>query len=96
MKRFREFWENAKKEGACGGFITLATSVFLLIASFFAPPFGEINKTVLQAVAELFAFATLWRLPNIIAAINDGHSLKFSAGGVDVTVASDKEEEEEK
>lgn len=95
MKRFREFLSICYENGAISGYICLLTSVGLLIASFFVPPVGDINSSVLQGVAELFAFASLYKLPNIIESIKHGHSVKFSAGGVDVTVASDKEEEEE-
>ena len=96
MKRFREFCRICYENGAISGYICLLTSVGLLIASFFVPPVGDINSSVLQAVAELFAFATLWRLPNIIASINHGKSLTVQHGNTSVTVASDKEEEEEK
>lgn len=95
MSKFKQFWENAKKEGAIGGFISLLASVFLLIASFFVPPVGEINSSVLQGVAELFAFATLWKLPNIIATVQDGKSITLSHGNTSVTVASRDEEDEE-
>jgi len=96
MNKVRQFWEYAKKEGAVGGFISLIASVFLLIASFFVPPMGEISPSVLQGVAELFAFATLWKLPNIIATIQDGKSITLSHGNTTVTVASKEEDEDKK
>ena len=94
MKRFREFLNISYENGAISGYICLLTSVGLLIASFFVPPVGDINSSVLQGVAELFAFATLWRLPNIIAASNHGKSLTVQHGNTIVTVSSKEEEEE--
>lgn len=94
MSKVKKFWEIAKADGAISGYICLLTSVGLLIASFCVPPVGEINSSVLRGVSELFAFATLFQLKGIIASIKDGHSLKLSAGGVDVTVSTDENKQE--
>lgn len=93
MDKVKKFWEICKQDGAIGGWITLLTSVFLLVASLFLPPRGQIDPSVLQGVAELGFFATLFKLPNIIQSISDGKSISVQHGSTSVTVASKDEEE---
>lgn len=82
-------------DGAIAGWITLLVSVGLLIASFVVPPLGVISPSVLQGVAELFAFATLFKLPNIIQSISDGKQVTLQHGSTTVTVGSREGEENE-
>lgn len=82
-------------DGAIAGWITLLVSVGLLIASFVVPPLGVISPSVLQGVAELFAFATLFKLPNIIQSISDGKQVTLQHGSTTVTVGSREDEENE-
>lgn len=82
-------------DGAIAGWITLLVSVGLLIASFIVPPLGVISPSVLQGVAELFAFATLFKLPNIIQSISDGKQVTLQHGSTTVTVGSREDEENE-
>ena len=79
-------------DGAIAGWITLLVSVGLLIASFIVPPLGVISPSVLQGVAELFAFATLFKLPNIIQSISDGKQVTLQHGSTTVTVGSREDE----
>jgi len=95
MKRLRQFWEICKADGAAGGWLTLVASVFLLITSLFLPPRGQIDPSVLQGVAELGFFATLFKLPNIIKSITDGKSLTLQHGNTSATITSKEEEEKE-
>ena len=95
MNRCKEFYKICKADGAIAGWLTLLTSVFLIITSLFIPPRGHIDPSVLQAVGELFAFATLFKLPNIIQSIADGKALTIQHGSTTVTVASRDEEEAE-
>lgn len=80
-------------DGAIAGWITLLVSVGLLIASFIVPPLGVISPSVLQGVAELFAFATLFKLPNIIQSISDGKQVTLQHGSTTVTVGSREDDE---
>lgn len=41
-------------------------SVFLIVASFFVPPMGVIDGSVLASVGELFAFAALFKIGEAI------------------------------
>lgn len=93
MEKLNQFWDICKQDRAAGGWLALLTSVFLLVTSLFLPPKGEIDPSVLQGVSLLFAFATLFKLPNIIQSIADGKSLTVQHGNTSVTVASREEEE---
>ena len=93
--KLHKFYEIAKSDGAIAGYITLIVSVGLLIASFIVPPTGVIDSSVLRGVAELFAFATLFKLPNIIQSISDGKQVTLAHGETTVTVSSRDGEEEE-
>lgn len=46
--------------------ICFITSTVLIVAGFLLPPMGIIDSSVLLGVGELFAFGTLYELPNII------------------------------
>ena len=93
MNRVKEFYNICKADGAIAGWVSLLTSVFLIVTSFFIPPKGQIDPSVLQAVGELFAFAALFKLPNIIQSIADGKALTIQHGSTSVTVSSKEGEE---
>lgn len=93
--KLHKFYEIAKADGAIAGYITLIVSVGLLITSFIVPPTGVIDGSVLRGVAELFAFATLFKLPNIIQSISDGKQVTLAHGETTVTVSSRDGEEKE-
>ena len=94
MSKFKQFWNICKADGAIGGWICMLTAVFLLITSLFIPPLGIIDSSVIAGVGELFAFAALFKLPNIIQSISDGKSVTVAHGSTSVTVASRDEEDE--
>ena len=52
-----------------GFWIFSIASILLIAISFFLPPMGEINPSVIKAVGELFGFASLW---TIVHGINKG------------------------
>lgn len=63
--------------------ITLITSIILLIASFFAPPVGVISSSTLTAVGELFAFGALGMLPSLIS---EGKSARIQRGNTTIEI----------
>lgn len=95
MDKVKRFWDICVQDGAIGGWLTLLTSVFLLVASLFLPPKGQIDPSVLQGVAELGFFATLFKLPNIIQSISDGKSISVQHGNTSLTVESKEEKDVE-
>ena len=69
----------------------LVTAIVLFIASFLVPPTGEINPSVLKAVAELLGFAAL---ATIADAIRFGYDATVTHGGTTVTIGNREGDEE--
>lgn len=69
--------------------ICASVSIGLLIASFLVPPMGEISPSVLRAVGEIFAFATLAVLRE---AIKEGLSVKASKGDAAIEITQKDEQ----
>ena len=66
MKKIKETWSSINKVAFfCFGGISVA----LIIAGFIMPPAGKIDPSVLTAVGEFFAFATLG---TVIYGVNRG------------------------
>lgn len=93
--KLKTFLEICKEDGAISGWLCLIVSIILLITSFLLPPMGQIDPSVLQAVAELGFFMVIFKLPNIISSIKDGHSVTIKKGETELTVSATKEETEE-
>lgn len=66
----------------------LGVSVALLITSFFLPPTGQIDPSVLKGVAELLAFASLGV---VVAAIKRGIPAKLTHGDTSISVGKDND-----
>lgn len=67
-------------------FILTGCAVALLVASFLVPPTGIINASVLEGVAEIFAFAalaTVWK------AIDKGVDASVTHKDTTVTITND-------
>lgn len=64
------------------------SSILLIIASFFVPPLGIIDGSVLAAVGELEGLGVLWIL---MRAVEKGTGASFKKGDVEVDI---KEKEE--
>lgn len=65
----------------------------MIIVSFLVPPVGKIDPSVLQAVGEIFLFATLYV---VIEAINKGGDVDITKGDVSIHIQNPENEEEEK
>lgn len=64
-------------------------AICLIIASFIVPPTGVIDSSVLAAVGEIFAFASLGAL---IKAIDKGIDAKVKHGDTELHVINDSKE----
>lgn len=64
-------------------------AILLLIASWFVPPMAVIDKSVLVAVGEIFAFVALGA---VIKAVDKGKTATISKGDVNLTIGKDKNE----
>ena len=73
--------------------ILTISSIILIIASFFIPPLGIIDGSILAAVGELEAFGVLWIL---MYAIEKGTNASFKKGDVEVEIKEKEEEKENK
>lgn len=71
-------------------YICLAISVVLIVGGFIVPPTGIIDGSVLTAVGELFAFATLAQLPSMI----NGRSVELKHGNTSLSIGDDDEPSE--
>lgn len=70
-------------------YVCLTVAIALLLVSFFVPPTGVIDPSVLKAAAILLGFAAL----GIVGKnLSDGKEVTFSHGETEVTI-SDKEDE---
>ena len=59
------------------------SSILLIIASFFVPPLGIIDGSILAAVGELEALGVLWI---VLRAIENGTGASFKKGDVEVDI----------
>ena len=71
-------------------FLTII-AVVLIGASFFVPPLGVIDGSVLAATGELFAFSGLW--VGIIA-LEKGYDATFRKGDCEVTLTDDEKNDD--
>lgn len=58
-KHIKEYWGNSPKWARILFWVFLGISVGLIVGSFFVPPMGIIDSSVLQAVGEIQGFASL-------------------------------------
>ena len=59
------------------------SSLLLIIASFFVPPLGILDGSVLAAVGELEALGVLWI---VLRAVENGTGASFKKGDVEVDI----------
>lgn len=58
-KKIKEYWGSSPKWARILFWIFLGISTILIIGSFFVPPMGKIDPSVLQGVGEIQGFASL-------------------------------------
>lgn len=73
--------------------LCLFTSIILLTISFFLPPSGQIDPSVIGAVGELFGFASL---AVVIRAIGKGSDISLQKGDINLTLNNPDSEDEDK
>lgn len=61
--------------------VCLIVSLALIVGSFFVPPMGVIDGSVLRAVGEIFAYATLWV---VWSAIKSGIDARLTHGNTKI------------
>lgn len=83
MEELREMAKNVSRTTSIALFICGGISILLIVVSFLMPPKGEISPSVLRAVGEIFAFATL---AVVREAIKEGLSVKASKGDASIEI----------
>ena len=68
--------------------ILTISSIILIIASFFVPPLGIIDGSILAAVGELEGLGVLWI---ILRAVEKGTAASFKKGDVEVDIKDNNE-----
>ena len=63
--------------------ILTISSILLIITSFFVPPLGVIDGSILAAVGELEALGVLWI---VLRAVEKGTGASFKKGDVEVDI----------
>lgn len=87
-KQIKEYWSNSPKWARILFWAFLGVSVILIIASWFVPPIGEINSSVLAAVGEIMGFASLGVGFECVFA---GFEVTLSKGDVSINVTHDND-----
>lgn len=72
-------------------FIFGGVALLLLIISWIAPPPMQVHESVLQAVAEILAFASLW---TIVIAVEKGTAASLKKGDLELEIKEDHKEKE--
>lgn len=64
-------------------YVSLITSVALLVAGFLVPPLGVIDPSVLTAVGELIGFVTVAQVPYVI---EKGRNATIKHGNTEISI----------
>jgi hypothetical protein len=81
-RKLRESCTKAKIAATVLSFIAVA----LIVGSFFVPPMGVVDSSVLAAVGEIFAFAALFA---VWEAVDKGIDAKIVHGNTTITLDGD-------
>lgn len=68
-------------------------SIILGVISFFCPPKGIIDSSVLMFIAEVGIFSTISRIPEFIKQVADNHTnLEITKGDTSIKIDGDNDE----
>ena len=70
--------------------VCLSISIVLIVASWFVPPMGVIDGSILAGVGELFGFASLWA---VYKAIDKGTPASIEHNGTTISVNKEGDSE---
>ena len=83
IARFRQFTRNVRPCTTIGLWFCTISAVGLFAASFFMPPTGQIDPSVLKAAGYCFAFAGLYEFRE---AVLEGLGIKLTHGDTTIEV----------
>ena len=99
MGKFKDFIYNSAKNKVLSDWIILLFSIGLFITSFFLPPKGVIDPSVLAAVGEIgVLYILIFKLQEMIQSIKDGKYIKVKHNDTSIEVGDmeTKEDDEDK
>ena len=99
MGKFKDFIYNSAKNKVLSDWIILLFSIGLFVTSFFLPPRGAIDPSVLAAVGEIgVLYILIFKLQEMIQSIKDGKYIKFQHNDTSIEVGDmeAKEDDEDK
>lgn len=88
----KKIYDKLNNIGKVSFWVTLITSIVLIITSFFLPPTGAIDPSVMASVGELFAFGTLG---TVLSAISKGADVTLNHGQTSVTLNNPDDKKDE-
>lgn len=83
----KNVWDNMHRKVFL---LCLALSIGFITGAFFVPPMAVIDASVLAAVGELFAFASL---ACVVDGIERGHRVSMSKGDVNISIDKDDDDD---
>ena len=85
MAQLKQYWKNGPRWARVLFWVFLAVGVGLIIGSFFVPPLGVIDASVLRAVGEIQGFASFGVA---FECIFTGMSISLQKGDITIDVTS--------
>lgn len=77
--------------------ITMLASIVLVFISFFLPPKGQVDPSVIKAVGELGIMASVFTfLTHLSEYINAGHQVRLSKGDLTIQVSKEDDDNDNK
>ena len=96
MGKFKDFIYNSAKNKVLSDWIILLFSIGLFITSFFMPPRGVIDSSVLAAVGETgILYILIFKLQEMIESIKNGKYIKLKHNETSIEVGDVEAKEEE-
>ena len=99
MEKFKDFIYNSAKNKVLSDWVILLFSIGLFVTSFFMPPKGIIDSSVLAAVGETgILYILIFKLEEMIQSIKDGKYIKVKHNDTSIEVGDmeAKEDDEDK
>ena len=96
MEKFKDFIYNSAKNKVLSDWIILLFSIVLFITSFFMPPKGVIDASVLAAVGETgVLYILIFKLQEMIESIKNGKYIKLRHNDTSIEVGDVEAKEDE-
>ena len=96
MRKFKDFIYNSAKNKVLSDWVILLFSIGLFITSFFMPPKGIIDPSVLAAVGETgVLYILIFKLEEMIQSIKDGKYIKVKHNDTSIEVGDMEAKENE-